>query len=91
MPIAEFYNSKELEDWVAECATPLRYVVFATADKRVILKPTKATSTLDYGCYCATTKEKQEEAIAKLMEAGYQVVKFFAYHWDVEKFGNSSG
>lgn len=91
MPIVEFSTPIQLGDWAENCTSPTRYLVYITAEKEIIIRPTKSTNTLDFGYFKAVTAETLKEVSAKLQEAGYAILEINAYHWDREKFGNGSG
>jgi len=86
----EFSKEEELTKWRAKYAEPARYIVVATENQEIILKPTKSTKTLDYGYFRSVTIDKLNDALAKLSEAGYDIVNARAYHWNSETGMNSA-
>ena len=91
MPIVEFSNNQQLESWMDECTSPDKYRLLVTSEKEVIVRPTKATDTLDFGYLRFLTMEKLEGTVAKLQERGYKVIEIAFYHWDKERFSNVIG
>jgi len=86
--ILEFSNPDQFKRWYESCAYAEKYIVFVTADKEIIMRPTKSTNTYDYGYYEATTKEKFDTILKELEESRYSIFNIKAIHWDKEKFQN---
>jgi hypothetical protein len=69
--------------WQAQ--SPERYVVYYTAADEVILRPSKATETLDYGYIRFSNPEDAQEAVQELREAGFPVFYVGRVEWDVQR------
>lgn len=83
--IVEFSNNQQLENWINEFASIDKYKILITEAKELILRPTKATDTLDFGYIKFLTKGKLEGVVNKLIEQGYKWVEIKAYHWNTER------
>ena len=88
--ILEFSNPEQLKNWYETCpnVSPEKYIVYITAQKEIVFRPTKATDTYDIGYYKAIMQNLLDEMIKMLENEGYIVLKVKNIHWDKEKFNN---
>jgi len=85
MPRKVFGSLEEFKRWIAEVATPDRFVFCITEEGEIIAEPTKTTRPLVYAYIRIADTKKVEEMEKVLREVGFQVWRLKAYEWDIEK------
>ena len=89
MPKVDFTNKiDEFEKWLNNKAEPSHYMVYATDEKIIIMRPTKSTPTYDYTTIMFQTKNAMEQVALKLEELGYFVSKPTKFVWDIDRIEN---
>lgn len=86
MPKVDFTcKIDEFDKWITEKAEPSCYMVYATDEKVIVMRPVKSTSTYDFATIAFMTKNAMEQVALKLEERGYFVSKPATFLFDVER------
>lgn len=93
MPKVDFTDKCiEFENWLDKSQNPQKvspnnYIVYATSDNTIIMRPIKSTPTYDYAMVTFMSQTIMDEWCKKLEDMGYFVSRPKRYIWDIDKIG----